>query len=139
VQKNSGKRDTRSKAQQGGKGKREGCPLQKVRVQPLLVFFPKFIQQCGFPFQYHVFNVETLIFATGLKFSLGQEVWLMNPRSSRQKVASGVISGLGGNDKFYFVVIQETWFKIGIKEIFASDVPLMWENATAEQFKVGDV
>ena len=63
----------------------------------------------------------------------------MNPRSSRQKVTSGVISRLGGNDKFHFAIILEMWFKINIKEIFASDVPLMWENAMAKQFKVGDI
>jgi hypothetical protein len=53
----------------------------------------------------------------------------MNPRSSKQKVATGVISGVGGEDKFHFNVIPDTWFKIDVKESFVPHIPLMWEVA----------
>jgi hypothetical protein len=63
----------------------------------------------------------------------------MNPRSNWQKVAAGVISAVGGKDKFHFSVIPNTWFKIDVKETFAPHVPLMWEVADVEQRKIGDV
>ena len=50
---------------------------------------------------------------------------LMNPRSTRQKVAVGKISGLLGVQKFYFKDILPTWFKVDIKEILHSGVALM--------------
>jgi hypothetical protein len=38
----------------------------------------------------------------------------MNPRSYRQKAASGAISGLWGEHKFHFGTIPDSWFKIDI-------------------------
>jgi hypothetical protein len=70
---------------------------------------------------------------------MGQHVWLMNPSSTRQKVAVGIISGIGGQDKFHCNIIPDNWFKIGVGEILVPEVPLMWENASVEQTKVGDV
>jgi hypothetical protein len=68
---------------------------------------------------------------------MGQAVWLMNPRATRQKVAGRRISGIGRKDKFHFTSIPETWFKIDVGEIYAPDVPLMWENESGDQMKVG--
>jgi hypothetical protein len=70
---------------------------------------------------------------------MGQSVWPMNPRATRQKVAGGRISGIGGEDKFHFTSIPETWFKIDVGEIFAPDIPLMWENESVDQMMVGDI
>ena len=70
---------------------------------------------------------------------MGQKVCLINPRSTKQKVATGVITGIGGVDKFHFTIIPNTWFKIDIRNIFAPDVPLMWENVSADQMKMEDV
>jgi hypothetical protein len=70
---------------------------------------------------------------------MGQEVCLMNPKSTKQKVASRVISGIGGKDKFHFTVIPESWFKIDVQQVFVPEVALMWENESEEQTKVGDI
>jgi hypothetical protein len=69
---------------------------------------------------------------------MGSEVWLMNPRSSRQKVAYGAVSGIGGQHRFHFMEIPPAWLKIDIREALAPLVPLMMENLDDEQTKVGD-
>jgi hypothetical protein len=53
-----------------------------------------------------------LTFDHVLQFSIGQEVWIMNPKRSTQKVAMGTISDVGGEAKFHFVDIPNKWFKI---------------------------
>jgi hypothetical protein len=70
---------------------------------------------------------------------MGQEVMLMNPRSARQKVASGTISGLPGEHKFHFIDIPEKWFKVDVREIYSPNVTLMLQNLDADQLKVKDV
>jgi hypothetical protein len=67
-----------------------------------------------------------------VKFSMGQEVWLMNPRSYRQEVATGTISGLGREHKFYFIPIPETWFKVDVRVVLVGDVALMFPIEDAE-------
>jgi hypothetical protein len=49
-----------------------------------------------------------------LQFSAGEEVWFMNPKRSIQKVASGNVSGIGGEHKFHFKEIPEKWFKVDV-------------------------
>jgi hypothetical protein len=83
--------------------------------------------------------MKSLKFVNGLEFFMGQAMWLMNPRATRQKVAGGRISEIGREDKFHFISILETWFKIDVGEIFILDVPFMWENESADQMKVEDV
>jgi hypothetical protein len=61
------------------------------------------------------------------------------PQSHETEGPRGRISGIGGEDKFHFTSIPETWFKIDVGEIYAPDVPLMWENESADQMKVGDM
>jgi len=69
---------------------------------------------------------------------MGQEVHLMNPRSIWQKVATGKISGLGGEHKFHFLTIPEKWFKVDISEAHTPHVNLMFANEDADQKKVKD-
>jgi hypothetical protein len=69
---------------------------------------------------------------------MGQEVWLMNPRSYRQKVATSTTSGFGREHKFYFTPIPETWFKVDVRVALVGDVALMFPNEDAEQMKVKD-
>jgi hypothetical protein len=42
-----------------------------------------------------------------LQFSVDEEVWLLNPKHSTQKVALGKVSGVGGEHKFHFKEIPE--------------------------------
>jgi hypothetical protein len=74
-----------------------------------------------------------------VKFSMGQEVWLMNPRSYKQKAAIDTISDFGGEHKFHFIPIPETWFKVDVRVALVGDVALMFPNEDAEQMKVKDV
>jgi hypothetical protein len=60
-----------------------------------------------------------------MQFSRGQNIWIMNLGATRQKVAAGAISGIGGEDQFHFNVIPDTWYKIDIKDILAPAVPLV--------------
>jgi hypothetical protein len=71
-----------------------------------------------------------------VKFSMGQEVWLMNPRSYKQKVATNIISGFGGEHKFHFIPISKTWFKVDVRVALVGDVALMFPNEDAEQMKL---
>jgi hypothetical protein len=59
-----------------------------------------------------------------VQFSMGQEVWLMNPRSYRHKVATGTTNGFGGKHKFYFTPILKIWFKVDVKATLLGDVAL---------------
>jgi len=63
-----------------------------------------------------------------LQFNLGDEVVLYNPRSTRQKVAMGTISKIGGEGKFYFLIILETWLKMDVHDILAANTALMFFN-----------
>jgi hypothetical protein len=73
-----------------------------------------------------------------MQFVMGQEVWLLNPRSQRKKVATGKISGYGMVDKFHFTPIPDNWFKVDVHETLMPDVALMFPNSDAEQEKVKD-
>ena len=57
----------------------------------------------------------------------------------RQKVGAGVISGVGGVDKFHFLVIPDNWFKIDIREVLQPNVALMYPKKDANQEKLKDV
>jgi hypothetical protein len=67
-----------------------------------------------------------------VQFALGQEVWLVNPRSHRQKVVVGTVSSIGGQQKFHGATIPESWFKIDVREALMPEVPLMFLNEVAE-------
>ena len=62
----------------------------------------------------------------------------MNPRSTRNKVASGTISGLPGEQKFHFMDILEKWFKVNLREAYCPSALLMFPNEDAQQAKVKD-
>jgi hypothetical protein len=74
-----------------------------------------------------------------LQFSVGEEVWLMNPKCSTQKVASGKVSGIGGEHKFHFKEIPEKWFKVDVQEALLPETTLMQPNEDADQHVVGDI
>jgi hypothetical protein len=74
-----------------------------------------------------------------LQFSMGQEVWFINPRSYRKKVATDTISSFDREHKFYFTPILETWFKVDVHVALVGDVALMFPNEDVEQMKVKDV
>jgi hypothetical protein len=74
-----------------------------------------------------------------LQFLVGEEVWLMNPKRSTQKVASGKVSGIGGEHKFHFKEIPEKWFKVDVQEALLPETTLMQPNEDADQHVVGDV
>jgi hypothetical protein len=74
-----------------------------------------------------------------LQFLVGEDVWLMNPKRSTQKVASGKISGIGREHKFYFKEIPEKWFKVDVQEALLPKTALMQPNEDADQHVVGDV
>jgi hypothetical protein len=74
-----------------------------------------------------------------LQFSVGEEVWLMNPKRSTQKVALGKISGIGGEHKFHFKEIPEKRFKVDVQDALLPKTTLMQPNEDANQHVVGDV
>ena len=63
----------------------------------------------------------------------------MNPRSVRQKVASGTISGISREYKFHFRDIPEKWFKVDVREAHYPNVPLMFPYEDADQLVMKDV
>jgi hypothetical protein len=79
-----------------------------------------------------------LSFAWNIEFVMGQHVWLMNPRSIRQKAARGTVSGISGQHRFHFVEIPDGWLKVDVQEALMPNVSLMMENREAEQEKVKD-
>ena len=76
---------------------------------------------------------------SSLQYHCGDEVFLINPRVSRQKVAVGNISGIPGIHKFHSLDIPENWFKVEVKEVFHGGVALMFPNAADDQEKLDDV
>jgi hypothetical protein len=74
-----------------------------------------------------------------VKLTMGQEVWLLNPRAVKQKVARGTISGIVGLYKFHFQVIRDRWLKVDIQEALVSDAALMFPNDATDHSKVEDI
>ena len=73
-----------------------------------------------------------------LQFTLYEDVYLVNPRAVKQKVAMGKISGIGGVDKFHCMVISKNWFKVDICLVSQPSVPLMFPKAEVEQYVLED-
>jgi hypothetical protein len=74
-----------------------------------------------------------------VQYCMGQQVCLMNPKNLKQKVAVGVVSGLGGIDKFHFNIIPESWLKVDVKEVMSPNAELMYPHEPADQSVVRDV
>jgi hypothetical protein len=72
------------------------------------------------------------------QFSMGQHVWLLNPRNQKQKVAAAVVSGIGGVDKYHGSTFPESWFKVDVKEALSPGIPLLYPNKAAEQTVLKD-
>jgi hypothetical protein len=71
-------------------------------------------------------------------FNVGDEVFLMNPRAVRQKVASGMVSGIPGSHKYHGKDIPPSWLKVDIREALQTGVHLMFPNAAADMEFVED-
>ena len=63
----------------------------------------------------------------------------MNPRSTKQKLVVGRISGLGGVDMFHCLPIPSFWYRIDVTQVLQPNVPLMFENKDDVQFVLKDV
>ena len=62
----------------------------------------------------------------------GRRSSLMNPHFTKQKLAVGRISGLGGVDMFHCLPIRRSWYRIDVTQVLQPNVPLMFENKDAE-------
>jgi len=51
---------------------------------------------------------------------------------TRQKVAMGIISGIGGEGKFHLLMIPKTWLKVDVHDILAGNTTLMYPNKDVE-------
>ena len=67
-----------------------------------------------------------------LQFNVGDNVFLMNPRVVRQKMASRTISGVAGEHKFHFKDIPKLWWKVDVHVIMHTGVALMYPNDDAD-------
>ena len=63
----------------------------------------------------------------------------MNFKRSTQEVASGKVSGIGGEHKFHFKEIPEKWFKVDMQEALLPETTLLQPNEDADQHMVGNV
>ncbi len=70
---------------------------------------------------------------------LGQFVVLVNPKNSKQKVASGKINGRWRLEKFHGAFILEFWFKVDLQEAYVHGHPLMHPHEANDQAFVRDV
>jgi hypothetical protein len=52
-------------------------------------------------------------------------------------VASGKVSGIGGEHKFHFREIPEKWFKVDVQEALLPATALMQPNEDVDQHVVG--
>jgi hypothetical protein len=59
-------------------------------------------------------------------------VWLLNPKRSGQKVATGKISGVSGAQKFHFKDISKNRFKVDVEEALQPKTTLMLPNDDAD-------
>jgi len=85
---------------------------------------------------YQSFIVPKLLHA--LQFHIGDEVFLSNPRSPRQKVAKGNVSGLPGEHKFHFKDIPEGWLKVDVNDILHPSTALMFPAADPDMQLIED-
>ena len=83
--------------------------------------------------------IDALLAAMWMQFTVGQCVNMMNARNSKQKVASGRISGVGGVDKFHFKTIPEFCYKVDVSSAIMGDVRLPYPHEAGDQWVVEDV
>lgn len=73
------------------------------------------------------------------QFSRYDDVYLINPRAVKQKVALGRISGIGGVDKFHCMEIPNSWYRVDVLSVLHPNLPLMFPKAEADQHVLRDV
>jgi hypothetical protein len=71
-------------------------------------------------------------------FDVGDEVFLMNPRAVRQKVAAATVSGFPGIHKYHGKEIPPSWLKVDVREALQKGIQLMFPNAAADMEFVED-
>lgn len=71
-------------------------------------------------------------------FHVGDEVFLMNPRAVRQKVATATVSGLPGSHKFHGMDVPTSWLRVDLREVLQNRVALMFPNDAAGMALVED-
>jgi hypothetical protein len=74
-----------------------------------------------------------------VQYTMGQQVCLMNPKNSKQRVAVRFVSGFAGIDTFHFRPIPDTWLKVDVKEVTTPTAALMYPNEDADQHQVKHV
>ena len=74
-----------------------------------------------------------------LQFKVGDEVFLMNPRATRTKLALGTISGVPGEQEFHFQEIPPGWRKVDVRLVLQEGVPLMFPWERGDQLMIEDV
>jgi hypothetical protein len=74
-----------------------------------------------------------------VQYTMGQQVCLMNPKNSKQRVAVEFVSGFGGIDTFHFRPIPDAWLKVDVKDVTTSIAALMYPNEDADQLQVKHV
>ena len=74
-----------------------------------------------------------------LQFKVGDYVFLINPRSSRSKVALGTISGVPGEQEFHSQEIPPEWRKVDVRIVLQEGVALMFPWERGDQLKIEDV
>jgi hypothetical protein len=73
-----------------------------------------------------------------LQFKVGDEVFLMNPRSVKQKVALGTISGVPGEHTFHGQDIPSGWWRVDVRVVLQEGVSLMFPNERGDQYMIED-
>ena len=74
-----------------------------------------------------------------MQFYFGQDVELLNYKSSREIVACGKISGVWGVDKFHFKPIPQFLYKVDVSHAVIGDARLPHPHEEGDQFLVRDV
>lgn len=73
-----------------------------------------------------------------MQFDIGDEVFLINPRAQRQKVATARVSGLPGEHKFHFAAIPHGWLKVDVLDIVQPGLALMYPNDDVDMRVLAD-
>jgi hypothetical protein len=56
-----------------------------------------------------------------------------------KKITIRIINGLWGRDKFHYMPIDESWFRVDIQEVYMFNYPFMHLNEIVDQMILGDV
>jgi hypothetical protein len=74
-----------------------------------------------------------------LQFKVGDEVFLMNLRAVKMKVALGTISGVPGEHQYHGKDIPRGWWRVDVRLVLQEGVSLMYPNDKGDQYMIQDV